>query len=53
MAKKCPNCGAPTVHDWRPFCSERCKMVDLGRWFGEVYRIPVHDDNHDKTLDEE
>jgi uncharacterized protein len=26
---------------WRPFCSERCKMVDLGRWLGEEYRAPV------------
>ena len=23
-----------------PFCSERCKLVDLGRWLGEAYRIP-------------
>jgi endogenous inhibitor of DNA gyrase (YacG/DUF329 family) len=23
-----------------PFCSERCQMVDLGRWFGEDFRIP-------------
>ena len=26
--------------EWRPFCSERCKMADLGRWLGEEYRIP-------------
>lgn len=25
---------------WFPFCSERCKLVDLGRWLGEAYRIP-------------
>ena len=25
---------------WFPFCSERCKWVDLGRWLGEAYRIP-------------
>jgi hypothetical protein len=24
-----------------PFCSERCKLIDLGRWLGERYRIPV------------
>jgi len=23
-----------------PFCSERCQLVDLGRWFGEEYRVP-------------
>jgi endogenous inhibitor of DNA gyrase (YacG/DUF329 family) len=25
---------------FRPFCSERCKMIDLGNWLGERYRIP-------------
>ncbi|MCI0370780.1 MAG: DNA gyrase inhibitor YacG [candidate division NC10 bacterium] len=25
---------------WFPSCSERCKLVDLGRWLGEAYRIP-------------
>jgi hypothetical protein len=28
---------------WRPFCSERCKLADLGRWLGGGYRIPVSD----------
>jgi len=40
---KCPTCGKPT--DWkdnpfRPFCSERCKLVDFGRWVNEEYRVP-------------
>jgi endogenous inhibitor of DNA gyrase (YacG/DUF329 family) len=26
--------------DWRPFCSERCKLADLGRWISGDYRIP-------------
>lgn len=38
--KKCPICGKPTVEKYRPFCSKRCADVDLGRWFGGVYRIP-------------
>jgi endogenous inhibitor of DNA gyrase (YacG/DUF329 family) len=25
---------------WRPFCSERCKLIDLGSWFDETNRIP-------------
>jgi endogenous inhibitor of DNA gyrase (YacG/DUF329 family) len=25
---------------WRPFCSERCKLIDLGEWAAERYRIP-------------
>ena len=28
-----------------PFCSERCRTVDLGNWLGEAYRIPVMDDS--------
>ncbi len=40
----CPTCGkavtwSPT-EKWRPFCSERCKLIDLGEWFAEEKRIP-------------
>ena len=41
----CPQCGKPLVWDVRnpsrPFCSERCKMIDLGQWASETYRIPA------------
>jgi uncharacterized protein len=30
----------PIDAQWRPFCSERCKMADLGRWLSEDYRVP-------------
>jgi len=33
----------PVDPAWRPFCSERCKMADLGRWLGGEYRVPVKD----------
>ncbi|MEJ5210912.1 MAG: DNA gyrase inhibitor YacG [Burkholderiales bacterium] len=40
----CPVCGKPTPFDasnpFRPFCSERCKLIDLGQWANENYRIP-------------
>lgn len=40
----CPHCGKKTIFSpenrWRPFCSERCRMVDLGEWFEEEKRIP-------------
>ena len=40
---KCPACGKPVVWDassrFRPFCSERCQMIDLGTWASEKYRI--------------
>ncbi|NQV55432.1 MAG: DNA gyrase inhibitor YacG [Rhodospirillales bacterium] len=42
-AKKssCPLCGKPSAVPYRPFCSERCKQLDLGNWFNESYRVPV------------
>jgi uncharacterized protein len=44
----CPQCGASVVwdraHPFRPFCSERCKTMDLGAWANESYRIPVAED---------
>jgi endogenous inhibitor of DNA gyrase (YacG/DUF329 family) len=43
----CPRCGQPAAFDpsnpWRPFCSERCKVVDLGDWASERYRVPAED----------
>ena len=39
----CPLCRKEAVwqdNPFRPFCSERCKMTDLGRWAAEEYRIP-------------
>ena len=39
----CPTCKKPASKDGNklfPFCSERCHLVDLGRWLGEEYRIP-------------
>ncbi len=38
---KCPICARPSELAYRPFCSNRCADVDLGRWLGEEYRIPV------------
>jgi uncharacterized protein len=31
----------PASPDWRPFCSERCRLLDLGRWLDEEYRVPA------------
>lgn len=40
----CPHCGASvpwtSASPWRPFCSERCRLIDLGAWFDEGHRIP-------------
>jgi len=40
----CPHCGKPALYApanrFRPFCSERCRLIDLGAWASENYRIP-------------
>ena len=42
---KCPTCRREIVYDagspFRPFCSERCRLIDLGAWSQESFRIPV------------
>ncbi len=44
----CPACGKPAAYSRanasRPFCSERCRLVDLGAWATESYRIPAKPD---------
>jgi uncharacterized protein len=38
----CTTCGKPTEYfaePTGPFCSARCQLIDLGKWFGEEYRI--------------
>ncbi|MEM8551944.1 MAG: DNA gyrase inhibitor YacG [Pseudomonadota bacterium] len=40
-ARKCPICDKPATHDARPFCSKRCADVDLHRWLGGQYSVPV------------
>jgi endogenous inhibitor of DNA gyrase (YacG/DUF329 family) len=39
-AKKCPICGKPASEASHPFCSERCRDVDLNRWLSNSYAIP-------------
>ncbi len=37
---RCTVCGKPVEPRFRPFCSERCKQVDLGRWLDGRYAVP-------------
>ncbi len=41
---RCPACGGDSVYaasnPFRPFCSERCKNLDLGAWASESFRVP-------------
>lgn len=43
-AVKCPHCGRPVpwsdASAYKPFCSERCRMIDLGDWLDERHAIP-------------
>jgi len=47
----CPRCGVPVEwapeHQFRPFCSNRCKLIDLGAWANESYRVPVKEPEGD------
>jgi len=41
---RCPTCGNPVseaTHPAMPFCSERCRDIDLGRWLNEDFGLPV------------
>ncbi|HQT67954.1 MAG: DNA gyrase inhibitor YacG [Rhodospirillales bacterium 20-60-12] len=42
MESKCPICRKPSLPAHKPFCSARCRQIDLGRWFTEDYRLPDH-----------
>jgi endogenous inhibitor of DNA gyrase (YacG/DUF329 family) len=37
---RCPICGRPSAEETRPFCSKRCRDVDLNRWLSGHYVIP-------------
>lgn len=41
----CPTCSRPVPFDhaspWRPFCCERCRLIDWGEWVSEEKRIPA------------
>jgi endogenous inhibitor of DNA gyrase (YacG/DUF329 family) len=45
----CPICGKPAEwrqeNKYRPFCSEHCKLIDLGEWAAENYRLPAQDND--------
>ena len=47
----CPRCAKPVRwgpdSPFRPFCSERCKLIDLGAWANEEYRVTVNDKEDD------
>ena len=54
MNVTCPTCSRPgqldSIKDWPyfPFCSHKCKMIDLGRWFNEEYTVPSEERPQDE-----
>lgn len=57
LSVACPRCRKPAAwmdNPSRPFCSERCRLVDLGRWADEEYRVagePVDPDTLDNVIE--
>jgi hypothetical protein len=54
---RCPICKKPATEPADagpkspfPFCSERCKLIDLGRWLDGAYQIPIEEDEDGSTL---
>jgi len=49
---KCPKCGNPSEYSpsnpYRPFCSQRCQLIDLGQWADEKYTIPTPEETATK-----
>ena len=47
---KCPECGKSTeyspANEYRPFCSQRCRLIDLGEWIEGNYRIGPEETDH-------
>jgi endogenous inhibitor of DNA gyrase (YacG/DUF329 family) len=51
----CPICGKPVAwgpeNRYRPFCSERCKQIDLGAWASEEYRVTSSEESDPGAAD--
>jgi uncharacterized protein len=55
-AVKCPTCHTEVSWEnnpYRPFCSERCRLIDLGAWAEERYKIPSRDSESSKEDDDD
>lgn len=49
-SKTCPICGKPTQEAFKPFCSKRCRDVDLNRWLSGVYSVPVKEEENEDEM---
>ena len=51
---KCPNCKEEFNYyssEFRPFCTERCQMIDMGHWFNESYALPTKEVLSDEDIE--
>ena len=52
----CPACGGPSLYApanrYRPFCSERCKQIDLGAWASERFKLPEQASDRDPDFEQ-
>ena len=59
IATQCPTCRTRVVYEgpgkdeFFPFCSERCKLVDLGKWFDEEHRIPPEPEEQEEQEEQD
>ena len=55
LTVKCPTCGKTVEwsekNPFRPFCSDRCRQIDLGAWANEEYRVPSRAEDEDSGMD--
>ena len=52
---QCPRCGKETQfegNEFRPFCSERCKLIDFGAWADEQYSLPAENSASEEEIAE-
>lgn len=53
---RCPQCGGPSIYMpsnvYRPFCSERCKQIDLGAWANEEFSLPEKEGQSDPDFEQ-
>ncbi|MEZ5930930.1 MAG: DNA gyrase inhibitor YacG [Alphaproteobacteria bacterium] len=50
---RCPQCGKPRDKRYRPFCSPRCRDLDLGKWLDGSYAIPAAEEEPQDERSEE
>ncbi len=50
LKTNCPLCEKKGLRAFRPFCSKRCKNIDLGHWFTGRYSIPGHDGEDSSSI---